>query len=69
MSLKLRRKRERKERNEKIKDDREKRKNPNTIRGNSALPLRTQLPQAAAGLTHVARQGGHPSQEGKPVTL
>ena len=69
VSLKPRRKRERRERGEKRKDDREKRRNPNTTRSNSVLPLRTQLPQAAAGLTHVARQGGHPSQEGKPVTL
>ena len=68
VNLKLKRKRERKERNEKRKDDREKRKNPSTIRSISALPLRT-LPQAAVGPTHVARQGGHPSQEGKPVTL
>ena len=66
VNLKPRRKRERRERREKRKDDREKRRHPNTTRGSSALPLR--LPQAAAGLTHVARQGGRPSQEGKPVT-
>ena len=67
VNLKPKRKRERKERNEKRKDDREKRKNPSTIHGISALPLRT-LPQAAVGPTHVARQGGHPNQEEKTVT-
>ena len=66
VNLKPRSKRERRERREKRKDDREKRRNPNTTHGNSALSLR--LPQGAAGLTHVARQGGRPSQEGKPVT-
>ena len=67
-NLKPTRKRERRERSEKNKDDLERRRNPNITRGTNALPLRT-LPQAAAGPTvgHVARQGGHPSQEERIV--
>ena len=69
VNLKQARKRERRERSEKNKDDLERRRNPNTTRGTNVLPLRT-LPQAAVGPTvgHVERQGGHLSQEGKPVT-
>ena len=67
VNLKPTRKRERRERSEKNKDDLERRRNPNITRGTNALPLRT-LPQAAVGPTHVARQGGHPSQEERTVT-
>ena len=68
VSLKPRRKEERRERRGKRKDNRERKRNPNTIRG-SALCPKPQLPPAEAGPIHVAKLVEHQNQEEKTGTL
>ena len=64
MSQKPRRKGGGRRKKRKRKDDQEKRRNPKTVCG-SALRHRLPLPPAGVALTHVAKLGEHPSQEGK----